>query len=364
MSIAGDNPERRDLRRAAWMAWVIAAVGVTGCATGPKSRPEITYKIEPWKYGEVDGRRVSTAHYEIFTTLTDQQLLTALPELMESAFAYFQRLAPPAKARSVDERMPVYLFRTREEWATFTTRFTGPRAPEFLRITNGGYSERGVTVIKYVAHQTTFPIMAHEAFHQYVHHYIGTWMPAWLNEGLATYCEGQRWQGSRVKEFDPWHNPIRRNSLAEALARNELFALPDLLATNAGRVISLSTRAVSTYYAQLWGLILYLREGEGAKYAPSFHRMLAGLSGRDSGEAVLSENADADPCLRAEAIAVPERRSELAPASMRRAAEHRPRVMTGESLFRQYITEDLDAFDRDFRAFLRDRVVESRRIRR
>lgn len=292
-----------------------------GCAaheSGLRVRDEpVAYEIDDWSYRGHPGRRIVTDHYDIFTTLHDDMLLRTLPQLMENAFEYYQTLAPPA--REVDGRMKVYLFVTRRDWAHFTRRFAGPKAEVFLRIRNGGYSERGVTVIKYSSHQHTFPIMAHEGFHQYLENYVSHWVPAWINEGTAVMCEGQRWADTRLDRFDPWHSPARRNHLADALLADELFPLAELLETNAGRIIHRSSRAVGTYYAQLWALILFAREGQGGKYADGFARLMAAL-----GE------------------------------------QTRPRpgpLSPGERLFRTYVTDELETFEREFRAFIRERMI-------
>jgi hypothetical protein len=290
----------------------------------------VPFERQAWSYRGHPGFRLTTEHYELFTTLQDELLIETLPELMETALAYFRQLVPAA--RRPDARMPVYLFATRNEWADFTRRFAGPRAEVFLQIINGGYSERGVTVIKYTAHQTTFPIMAHEAFHQYLHHYVSPWVPAWLNEGMAVVCEGQRWSGQRLRRFDPWHNPARANLLAEALLRHELFPLSELLATNAGRIIQLPSRQVGIYYAQLWAWVLFLREGQEGRYAARFADLLSRLD--DLGPDGL------DP--------------PTAPAddeSARKAAS------LGEALFRSFVSDDLETVEREYREFIRQRVI-------
>lgn len=300
-----------------------------GCAAvreGLRRKPEPPpYRIEPWNFGGVEGRRVVSEHYEIFSTLSDERLLTTFPELMEGGFAFYRSLVPPH--RESNTRMRIYLFATRPQWVQFTKRFTGPRAASFLRIRNGGYSERGVTAIKFVSHQTTFPIMAHEGFHQYLYHYVGRWAPAWLNEGLAVACEGQRWEGMRLASFDLRHNPVRRNRLADAILRKELFPLRELLATHAGRVIQRSTRAVGTYYAQLWALTNFLREGQDAKYAAGFARLLANLNA-------------------------------LGPGGVQDASNNGPPAASiGEAVFRAFITDNLEQFESEYRSFMRRWVV-------
>ena len=300
--------------------------GCTAAREGLRPKRELPpYRIEPWNFGGVDGRRVVSEHYEIFSTLSDERLLGAFPELMEGGFAFYRGLVPPG--RESKRKMRIYLFATRPQWVQFTKRFAGPRAASFLRIRNGGYSERGVTAIKFVSHQTTFPIMAHEGFHQYLYHYVGRWAPAWLNEGLAVACEGQRWEGMRLVSFDLRHNPVRRNRLADAILRKEMFPLRELLATHAGRVIQRSTRAVGTYYAQLWALANFLREGQDGKYADGFARLLANLPS-------------------------------LGPRGVEHASSHDQRAGSiGEGVFRKYITDELEQFESEYRLFIRRWVV-------
>lgn len=314
-----------------WMGGAALALVVSlgsGCA-GPnsKTRELVTFEVEPWNYGKQAGRKYVSPHYEIFTTIRDEALTRALPELMEVAFEEFQKIVPPTRAPA--ERMKVYLFATRAEWAYFTKQFTGPRARQYLLVRNGGYSHEGVSVIQYAAHQTTMPIMAHEGFHQYLHHYVNTAVPAWLNEGLAVYFEGQRWGAEKFKNFDPWYNPLRRNILAEAVVNRRLFALPELLDTNAGRVLRLSTRAVGTYYAQLWALVLFLKEGENGKYVADLERLLGQLGA-----------ADLEKYARAAFI-----------------CSQQSEFSFGQHLFRCFIADDLEAFEKEYRAFIEEKML-------
>jgi hypothetical protein len=273
----------------------------------------------------VAGVKLTTEHYEIYTTMRDETLRAALPTFVEAAYENYAALVPPAKTPT--GRMKVYLFVARDQWEAFTRRFTGPRAKVFLQVRNGGYSERGVSVIEYVRHEITFPLFAHEGFHQYLYHYVKPNIPAWLNEGLAVVCEGQRWGSQSIERFDPWYNPTRRNQLAEALASDHLYPLPRLLRTDAGRIVGGSNRAVGTYYAQVWALMLFLREGANGRYAADFQRLLTSL-GRDD----LEQHARA------------------AHIWSDRAAPN-----FGEDLFRNFISEDLDAIEREYQTFMQQR---------
>jgi len=312
---------------------LIALAASAGCHSlnvGTELRPPATYKIDPWSYHEVEGRIVTTPHYEIRTTLRDINLLRVLPNLMEDALAHYQKLVPPT--HEPEGRMQVYLFAAREDFARFTRETGGAKAPEFLKLRFGGYSEQGVTVIQYGAHHVTYPLMCHEGFHQYLHHYVDGGVPPWLNEGLAVCCEGIRWNGDRVEKFDRWWNPLRRNRLAEALLRDRLYSLPELLDMHAGVAVDDGAESTATYYAQVWALVLYLQSGGGGRYADGYRRMIADLGSGDlrqyaRAEGIWSEGGE---------------------------------VSVGRALFRRFITDDESGFEEGYRRFLRRTFLDER----
>ncbi len=303
-----------------------AALALAGCAATQPVRQSVEFRVEDWKFGETPGKKILTEHYQIHTTLTDPVLVDALPQFVEGCYEHYHTLVP--SRHDPNELMPVFLFATRPEWAAFTRKFTGPRARQFLQVRNGGYSEAGVSVIEYVAHSVTFPLFAHEGFHQYVHHCVGHEIPAWLNEGLAVECEGQRW-GVRLKEFDPWYNPARRNVLAQALIANKLHPLRTLLRTHAGEIVGGSLQSIGSYYAQVWALVLFLREGENGKYRDKFAKLLTDLS---SGEAVQRGNV----------------------AAISSAGEL---PTFGEALFTSYVGDDLPTIELEYFKFMRERFL-------
>lgn len=307
----------------------IALGGATGCAMTPKKLPPVPFEKSTWRFGRTDGYHLQTEHYDIYTTLDHDILVDALPEFVERAYANYTALVPPT--RPLDKRMRAFLFVSRGQWAAFTKRVMKEQAPVYMKIRNGGYSARGVTVMEYVAHQITFPLLAHEGWHQYLYHQVNTRIPAWINEGLAVRCEGQRWGNEGVREFDPWYNPMRRNRLAEAIISDELYSLRRLLRTHPGNEIDHTTEKVLTYYAQLWALVLFLEEGADGKYAEGYRRMLDQL-----------DDADVEQYARAAHI-----------------WSERGEFNYGEALFRSFISEDLDTVEAEYRAFLRERFINS-----
>jgi hypothetical protein len=319
--------------RGLWRVAVLVLLGaeLAGCQQAARLPAPVAYEREPWAFRGKEGTRLTTAHYDIYTTLQDRVLIEALPDFVEAAYASYERMIPPQEKPT--RRMPVFLFAGRGDWEAFTRKFTGERAKSFLQIRNGGYSERGVSVIQYVQHAVTFPLFAHEGFHQYLHHHVNTRIPSWLNEGLAVASEGQRWVSERgrygVQAFDPWYNPARRNVLAQAVIADRLLPLRHLLETHPGEVLNEGPRAVQTYYAQVWALALFLGEGADGKYAQSFRTLLDEL-----GEVDVMKYA--------------------------RAAHiwsERGTFNFGEALFRSYISEDLDTVESEYRAFLHARFI-------
>jgi hypothetical protein len=323
------------LNRLALAPLAVCCLAWPGCAEKKvdKFQPleDVPFEIVDWNYGQAKGRKVISEHYEIHTTVGDERLLRALPQVMESAFRHYQRLAPFSTPPA--ERLPVYLFASRPEFDHFTRRFAGQQSDVLVQIRSGGYSMEGITVAQYVSHAITFPIMTHEGFHQYLHVCVNRRVPAWLNEGLAVLCEGQRWDERGLRQFDPWFNPLRRNRLAQAVQRRQTFPLRELLRINAGHVIDKPGVWVDAYYGQVWALLLFLQNGENGKYADGLKRLLESLN-----------RPDVEEFARA--------------AHVTSGSQD---YNYGEALFCAFITTDIDAFAAEYERFIDQTLILGRR---
>lgn len=320
------------------VSWLLIGVGVcvsglallSGCATesrGFAAVRDVEYQTDDWTFQESAGTKITTKHYEIYTTLREPYLVNALPSAMESAYLFYRALVPAAVEPT--EKMPVYLFATRGHFAHYTRQSFGLRAQLLLKVRGGGYSEKGKSVIEYVAHQIAFPVVAHEGMHQYIYHCVNKRIPAWLNEGLSVLCEGQRWDNRGLVEFDPYYNPLRRNALAEVLLRNKQFSLADLLKSNAGHVVGGSSTEVDAFYGQVWALMLFLRDGEEGKYRDGLTRMLIALGAEDI--------------------------ESFAQAA--HATSKREQYEFGQALFAAFISDDLDGVGREFERFMKEKII-------
>jgi len=304
--LADKHGRRRCGSRVAFGALV--AVLSAGCASD-SAAPSFTQQTEPWQFAGIAGRRITTDHFQINSTLTDTDLEAHLPAFLEAAHVHYATLLPAGAEES--DPLVGYVFQTRRQWERFTQRFTGARARTYLRISTGGYTHRGVSVVYNIRRDPTLAVIAHEGLHQYVARRFDEPIPAWLNEGLACYVESVWFDGTRLT-LRPVRNRFRRNHLREAVIEKRLFALTDLLDTHAGRVLHDGGDRVAAYYAQAWALVLFLRDGPVQAYRKGFSRLLA-----DAGKVPL------------------------------------PR---GEDAFREYVAPDLDAFEEQYRRFIRSLV--------
>ena len=295
-----------------------------GCASTP-ARQSVSAVVEPWSYAGAEGKKIVTDHFELYSMLTDEELQEALPGFLEAAYRQYTSLLPPRQA--VNPRLQSYVFNDRRQWERFTRERFPRKYPVYRQIPAGGYANGRLCVVYYLRRAYTLSVLAHEGMHQYFGSHFDEVLPAWLNEGLATYCESFDLPKSGPR-FTPQRNTFRMNSLRNALIAESVIPLRQMLATDAGEVILQGqSRLTTTYYAQAWAMTVYLRHGAGRRYAQGFARILADIS---AGE--LSRMAQA----------------------ARIRAPFPSQVSYGEAVFRAYITEDLDSFEQDFLTYMHD----------
>jgi hypothetical protein len=290
----------------------------------PKA-PTFATEIKDWQFGRDEGALLVTPHYSIHTTIRDEQTLDVLPSFLETAHQFYITILPVAQPNP--KRSNLYVFRTRNQWESFTRKFSPRRADTYLRIRSGGFAEPDGTVLYYLRRHYTFAVIAHECLHMYVYrNFPRGSVPPWLNEGLACYCEGHEWRGKRPV-FTPGKNRYRINALRRAMASGSLFRTRELLATDAGQVLRFSPKRVSVYYAQAWSTIAFLIHG--GKYSESFAKLRREL-GTDKMRLTVNGYLASQPTLRG-----------------------RP-VSFGEALFRSYITDDLEGFSAEYGVWLKE----------
>jgi len=200
----------------------LAAGSLTACSSGPAASPtalpsapttaadldpaNLVLSSEAWTFESKDGKLIRTPSYNVYTTVTKPQLASRIPIFLERCLInYTSSLgALPAPTSHMD----TYMLATRPQWERLTQRVMGDEADVYLKIQRGGFSANGKAVLYDIGPRDTFAITAHEGWHQYTQRTFRSPLPVALEEGLATYMEGFRWDPDRpdTPRFLPWAN--------------------------------------------------------------------------------------------------------------------------------------------------------------
>lgn len=249
--------------------------------------PVLVLSENAWMFDATPGRLVRTPSYALYTTLPKGPLADRMPGFLERAlFHYTSEIADLPKPKLPLE---TYLFATRPQWNRLTQRLLGEDAGPFLRIERGGFSHRGRGVYYDLGPiNDTLTIAAHEGWHQYIQTTFRDPLPIWLDEGVATYMEGFRPSPDdpTLPIFMPWANLERYETLRYSVGRRRAIPLEELLRTSPQALLEKDDWAPLRYYAQVWALIHFLREGEGGIYEKSLAAMLTDASMGRAGRVV------------------------------------------------------------------------------
>jgi hypothetical protein len=239
--------------------------------------PELN-AVEVWNNEYGPGLKLTTAHYEIFTTLLEPILLGRISEFIESAYkAYNHQLPEPIETKT---KFTIYLFADRRQWEDFTNNFAGEQAEIFCLIKAGAYCHNGACVAYDIGSERTFSVLAHEGWHQFSDKHFKFRLPSWLDEGVAMLFETQVAEDGTF-DFEPAENAYRLDALKKTMSKDKMLPLRDLIATTPGDVLATDqTEAVMGFYSQSYALIRFLRETGGGERLDDYRRLLAdGLRG-------------------------------------------------------------------------------------
>jgi len=280
----------------------------------------------PWTSPHSTGQLLTTRHYRIHTTTTNPVLLRYLPGFMEASYDNYLRMTglpdrPPAQP------LTIYMMANRRQWVLLTKNVIKRNQEAFLSIEAGGYFYKGACVFWDLGGIATFSVAAHEGCHQFLDNRLRDGLPMWLEEGLCVSAEAHQIEGDRVR-FTPDRNPFRASALRSGILNGYWMPIRQLLPLDGADLATRGTDRAVSYYAELWALSMFLRSH------PVYSRGLARMIG------------DAEAGRFHRVLNVPARA--LAQLRMRGKAYNRT---VAEPLFRHYISDDLDAFDRELLAF-------------
>jgi hypothetical protein len=285
--------------------------------------------VEPWENEFGPGLKLTTAHYEIYTTLLEPLMLVQVPGFVESAYRGYQSQLPQPFETTAP--FTIYLFADRRQWELFTISFTGPQAPLYLKIKAGAYYLNGACVAYNIGRERTFGGLAHEGWHQFNSRLFKYRLPSWLDEGVAMTFETSEYNQG-LFTFTPERNGYRLGSLKQTLLKNKIIPLKELVGLNPGEVVIESDDAVAAFYSEAYALVRFLREDDYGKRLARYQKlMLDGLKGQWP----------------------------LGEADRRIAMDRNIPItvdwnkMTGTILFQHYIGDDFDRIEKQYIIFCR-----------
>ena len=296
-----------------------------------KSRNLPTMKsVQVWENQYGPGLKLTTAHYDIFTTLLEPLMLSQVPGFIESAYQSYQNQLP--RPVTTTTRFTIYLFAERLQWEDFTKNFAGPAAPMYCRIKAGAYYLNGACVVYNIGRERTFAVLGHEGWHQFNSRHFKYRLPSWLDEGIAMLFETSRYEKG-LFYFEPALNTSRLGALKAMLIKDKMIPLRSLIALNPGEVlVSDETEAVTAFYSQSYALVRFLREASYSKWLQNYHQLLMdGLKGNWS----LSETNKTVAADRNIPLTVRWNRA------------------VGTQLFEQYVDNDFDQIEKEYITFCR-----------
>ena len=292
--------------------------------------------VQLWQNNYGPGLKITTAHYEVFTTLMEPLMLSQVPGFMESAYRGYNDQLPESIETTV--KLTIYLFATRKQWEDFTTFFTGRDAPMYLKIKAGAYYLNGACVAYNIGRERTFAVLGHEGWHQFNKRHFKYRLPSWLDEGIAMLFEISRYEQG-LFYFEPGRNVYRLGGLKQAIITDKLLPLRELVAMNPGEVLAADdtgglnqTEAMTAFYSQAYALVRFMREEQYGKRLGNYHDLLLdGLRGNWP----LSEAARKIAADRNIPLTVQWNR------------------FVGTQLFQLYVSNDFDEIEKEYITFCR-----------
>ena len=161
---------------------------------------------------------------------TKKEFAVKLGKELEQIYRLYQTVIPSAKTQ---QRCRVKLFDCQEDFQYYgqapgAAAYWSPGQEEIVayrfeggKVTLDSKEEMTVTEDR-TPEQTTFSILYHECFHQYMYYLMGrdrgVYVPSWLNEGMGDYFFGGRWEKAK---FVIGPNEWRLKTIVSAVKRNK-----------------------------------------------------------------------------------------------------------------------------------------------
>ena len=257
---------RRTAIIAASLVLAASAVGIVAWTSTQLARPVAP---APRTVIPAGAQLLQTVHYRVHSTATPaqtQEVADAVESLHAAYLSLFAEQVAPSTAP-----LTLVLYRDADEFAR-SNRSRPWAEAYYLRPACYAYYGGG--------RANPYHWMLHEAVHQLNTEVAGWRLPAWANEGIASYL-GASWLENGVLtpgRSDPdtyplwWLSRMQLSGRPEAdIAAARFIPLRDLLE---GRGPGID-RHVNLYYLHYWGLTHFLFHYDKGRYAAAYKQLLA-----------------------------------------------------------------------------------------
>jgi hypothetical protein len=259
-------------RRSVLVAAILASLTlIVGVAAWQRARPAPTRAPAPASVARISAAAtlLETAHYRVHSTAAPTQTRQVADAVESLHTAYMTLFA--SEVRPSSRPLTLVLYADRGE---FQRNNRGRPWAEAYYLQPACYAYYGE------GKENPHHWMLHEAVHQLNTEVAGWRLPAWANEGVASYL-GASWLEEGVLtpgRSDPATYPIwwlsrmeLTGSLQADVASVRFIPLRDLLE---GRGPDIN-RHVNLYYLHYWGLTHFLFHYENGRYAAVYKQLLA-----------------------------------------------------------------------------------------
>lgn len=215
--------------------------------------------------------QVDTEHFH-FEANIPRDALDYYAGLLEGFYDYFTRAFQiTLTQREKRKKLPVYLFRQRDEFRKFHDTDTGGKSEHLLGYFVPAINQERLVFFDLAGNrQETVDVMYHEGTHFIIHLAEPTVLVSrWIHEGCAEYfaaatCDGKKFDFGLVQDGRLLH-------FQDMIARDRVLPMEHLMkASNPYREGEEPPEFDGECYAQAWTLVHFLMEGKGGKYRAGF----------------------------------------------------------------------------------------------
>lgn len=213
-------------------------------------------------------RTYDTPYYVLHTDLDADSVREVIRHITLMAEEYYARTR--GFAGSVDERLPIYVFRRTEDYY----------AAGGLRGSAGVFTGRRLMAVAGEAlTPQTWHIIQHEGFHQFAAAALGRGLPPWVNEGLAEYFgEGVFTGDAFYVGFIP---PARLARVKRGIRSGAFRPLAELMQVDQdiwNTELKFAHHQAGNNYDEAWAMVHFLAEAHDGRYQDAFCDFLRSVS--------------------------------------------------------------------------------------